>query len=120
MWKMINTVIRLCVQMLLKKVSSSDIPHPQNTVKPSHAEGFLKAVDSSQEQTMQELLMQLDSVLTMKVILSFSFFPLSSFLSFICFSILHNKHRLLLWICWNFSANISRPSLDPIAYDSLP
>jgi hypothetical protein len=84
-WKMMNTVIRLCVQMLVKKVSSSDILHPQNTVKPSHSEGLLKAVDSCHGQTMQELLMQLDSVLTMKVILSFSFLPLSSFLSFYMF-----------------------------------
>jgi hypothetical protein len=64
--------------MLVKKVSSDDIHHPQNAMKPSHTEGLLEAVDSCQDQTVQELLTQLDSVLAKKVILSFSFLPFSS------------------------------------------
>jgi hypothetical protein len=76
-----NTVITLCVQMLLKKISSSDINPPQNDIKPSQKEGLPKVVNSCQEQTLQELLMQLDSVLTPKVILFYAS-PFSQCVSF--------------------------------------
>jgi hypothetical protein len=61
--------------MLVKKVSITDTNH-QNAVKASHKEGLLKTVDSCQDKTIGQLLIHLDSVLAMKVILSFSSFPL--------------------------------------------
>lgn len=82
--------------MLVKKVSSNDKHHPQNAVKSSHKEGLLKTVDSSQDQTIQELLMHLDSILAMKVILSFYSFPLPHVSFFVCFIILHYKRACLL------------------------
>ncbi|PNF37875.1 hypothetical protein B7P43_G07407 [Cryptotermes secundus] len=54
-------------EMLVKKVSSNDKHHPQDAVRTSRKEGLLKTVDSSQDQTIQELLMQLDTVLAMKM-----------------------------------------------------
>jgi hypothetical protein len=79
--------------MLVKKVSSNEKHHPQNAVETSHKEVLLETVNSSQDQTIQELLRQLDSVLAMKVILSF---PLPHVSVFICFFIVHHKHGCLL------------------------